>query len=201
MPKFILNVILAASAITLSSQACAYSLKEYHLSQSPLAPRLENSVTSGKPIDKGESSTPDFFQCFPDVAKRYNVNANLLIAHAIKESTLNPSAINKQPDGEAVGLMQIHSQWFPKLERDYHITREMLLTEPCLNMSVGAWIIANNFAARGVSWDSVGAYYGGYSDSNADVRHWYYGGKGGIREIYKRLQQGEDPMLVAGRRR
>lgn len=136
-------------------------------------------------------------RCFQDMSSRYNVKKNLLIAHAIKESHLNPDAVNRQKEGEAVGLMQIHSQWFPRLQKDYHITREMLLRDPCLNISVGAWIIANNFSAKGVSWDTVGAYYGGYADSKADERFWYYGGKGGIREIYRRLEQGEDPILIA----
>ncbi len=188
-------------AITLSCQAHGYSLQEYHTNR---ATGLVNTVkVSQKAVTTIGSKTKEmaFMDCFQSIGKIYNVNANLLISHAIKESHLDPSAVNKTSSGEAVGLMQIHSQWFEKLEKDYHITRRMLLTEPCVNISVGAWIIANNFAARGVSWDAVGAYFGGYSDSKADARLWYYGGKGGIREIYRRLEQGEDPMLVAGRRR
>lgn len=191
---------LTITAIMLSHQAAGYSLQEYHSHQAAAtyraAPPLMKSVEAvGK-----EDQDPAFMRCFQDEAKRYNINANLLISHAIKESHLNPSAINRKQSGEAVGVMQIHSQWFERLERDYHITRRMLLAEPCLNISVGAWIIANNFSARGVSWDSVGAYFGGYAEDKADARLWYYGGKGGIREIYRRLQQGEDPMVVAGRR-
>ncbi|QLI60483.1 transglycosylase SLT domain-containing protein (plasmid) [Aeromonas caviae] len=200
MSRIMVKAALAIATIMLSQQALAYSLKEYYAHQAPVI--RSGAATSNKPSPAQgyKTSDPQFLQCFQDVGKRYNVNANLLIAHAIKESHLDPSAINRQPNGEAVGLMQIHSQWFQRLERDYHITRRMLLAEPCLNVSVGAWIIANNFSSRGVSWDTVGAYFGGYADSKADERLWYYGGKGGVREIYRRLQQGEDPMLVAGRR-
>lgn len=194
------KVALSFAVTMVSCQAFGYSLQEYHAHQTPTIKKASPSHKPAQTVGK-ETSHPEFMQCFQEESKRYNINANLLIAHAIKESHLDPSAINSKPNSEAVGLMQIHSQWFEKLERDYHITRRMLLTEPCLNISVGAWIIANNFSARGVSWDSVGAYFGGYADSQADARLWYYGGKRGIREIYRRLQQGEDPMLVAGRRK
>jgi type IV secretion system protein VirB1 len=41
-----------------------------------------------------------------------------------------------------IGLMQINSQWLPKL----HLTPEALL-EPCTNVRVGAAILAANFVA------------------------------------------------------
>lgn len=41
-----------------------------------------------------------------------------------------------------IGLMQINSQWLPKL----HITPDTLL-DPCINVRVGAAILAANFVA------------------------------------------------------
>ncbi|HDO1376857.1 TPA: lytic transglycosylase domain-containing protein [Aeromonas veronii] len=197
MQKKHFKIALTIMAIALSNPAHPYSLNDYHKHNAGQVSNIKR-IDSTYPI-KNEHTVSEFgfMRCFQDMSHRYNVKKNLLIAHAIKESHLNPDAVNRQKEGEAVGLMQIHSQWFPRLQKDYHITRDMLLRDPCLNISVGAWIIANNFSAKGVSWDAVGAYYGGYSDSKADDRYWYYGGKGGIREIYRRLEQGEDPILIA----
>lgn len=138
--------------------------------------------------------------CFDKAGKRYNVSPLLLKAHAIKESHLKPNAINRSANGEAVGLMQIHSQWFPRLQREYGITRNMLLQDPCLNVHVGAWIIANNFASYGVSWDTVGGYYAGFKSSTVDKRQWYYAANGGVREIYRQLVAGLDPLEIERQR-
>lgn len=138
--------------------------------------------------------------CFAEAGKRYNVAPLLLKAHAIKESHLKANAINSTPTGEAVGLMQIHSQWFSKLQREYGITRNMLLDDPCLNVHVGAWIIANNFASYGVSWDTVGGYYAGFKSDRVDKRQWYYAANGGVREIYRQLVAGLDPLEIERQR-
>lgn len=134
--------------------------------------------------------------CFEAAGKRYNVAPLLLKAHAIKESHLKANAINRSESGEAVGLMQIHSQWFPRLQREYGITRNMLLEDPCLNVHVGAWIISNNFASYGVSWDTVGGYYAGFKSDRVDKRQWYYAANGGVREIYRQLVAGLDPLEI-----
>lgn len=52
--------------------------------------------------------------------------------------------------------MQINSSHLPKLA-SLGISEGDLL-EPCTNINVGAWLLADSFARRGVSWDAVGAY-------------------------------------------
>jgi hypothetical protein len=52
--------------------------------------------------------------------------------------------------------MQINSSHLPKLA-SLGISESDLL-EPCTNIKVGAWLLADSFARRGVSWDAVGAY-------------------------------------------
>lgn len=97
------------------------------------------------------------FACWEDAAARYGVNVQLLYAIAKTESSLNPSAINRNKNGSYdIGLMQINSSWFPTLHK-YGIS-ETQLWNPCTNIHVGAWILAQNMHRLGNSWEAVGAY-------------------------------------------
>ena len=98
--------------------------------------------------------------CWTEAAQRYGMPAELLYAIARTESNLNPQAINRshlQRTGSYdIGLMQINSGHLRTLAR-YGI-RESDLYDPCTNLHVGAWLLADSFSRRGVSWDAVGAY-------------------------------------------
>ena len=95
--------------------------------------------------------------CWKEAATRYGVNEQLLYAIAKTESGLNPSAINRNKNGSYdIGLMQINSSWFPVL-RKYGLS-EAHVWDPCTNIQVGAWILAQNMYRLGNSWEAVGAY-------------------------------------------
>lgn len=96
--------------------------------------------------------------CWEDAAARYGVNAHLLYAIAKTESGLNPAAVNRANKNGSydIGLMQINSRWLPTL-RKYGI-EEAQLWEPCVNIHVGAWVLAQNMRRMGNSWEAVGAY-------------------------------------------
>jgi transglycosylase-like protein with SLT domain len=107
------------------------------------------------------SATPAWaLPCWQQAAQRYGVPAELLYAIARVESNLNARAVNRshlQRTGTYdIGLMQINSGHLRTLAR-YGI-READLYEPCTNLHVGAWLLANSVARRGLSWDTVGAY-------------------------------------------
>ncbi|MDD5332893.1 MAG: lytic transglycosylase domain-containing protein [Rhodoferax sp.] len=107
------------------------------------------------------AATPTWaLACWNEAAQRYGVPVDLLVAIARVESNLNPQAVNRshllRTGSYDIGLMQINSGHFRRLAR-YGI-RESDLFEPCTNLHVGAWLLANSFSRRGVSWDSVGAY-------------------------------------------
>lgn len=95
--------------------------------------------------------------CLAKSAQDYNVDVNLLKAIAKTESGFSAGAISPPNTNGTVdiGYMQINSSWLGKLGRD--ITKEALL-DPCTNIQVGAWILANNIKTYGNTWKAVGAY-------------------------------------------
>lgn len=101
--------------------------------------------------------TGGFAACFEEAAARYRVPSSLLMAISRVESSGNPQAINRNPDGSYdIGHMQINSRWLPLLKR-YGID-ERSLFDACTNTYVGAWILAQNIHRLGYGWDAIGAY-------------------------------------------
>lgn len=97
-------------------------------------------------------------QCFTEAAQKYSLDPVLLKAIAKTESGFNPRAIS-QPNNNGsvdIGMMQINSSWLPKLSR-FGISEAHLL-QPCTNIHVGAWVLANNIKQMGPTWKAVGAY-------------------------------------------
>lgn len=110
--------------------------------------------------------------CFSDAAKRYGVNEKILIAIAKVESNFNPSAININKNGSVDhGLMQINSQHLKKLAR-FGIDKKSLM-DPCTNVHVGAWILAEVIQRHGKKWWAVGAYGAGGRSSKEILREQY----------------------------
>ena len=108
----------------------------------------------------------------------------MLYAIAKTESSLNPSAINRNKNGSYdIGLMQINSSWFPMLRR-YGVDEKQLY-DACTSIHVGAWILAQNMRRLGNSWEAVGAY----NSSNPDIRMKY------ALKVYKNI-----PPAVLGQR-
>lgn len=95
--------------------------------------------------------------CWDEAAARYQVSSTLLHAIARTESGLNAQAVGHNRDGSRdIGLMQINSHWLAALAR--HGINEQDLLEPCISIQVGAWILAQNIARYGYTWEAVGAY-------------------------------------------
>ena len=104
--------------------------------------------------------------CWQDAAARYGVDARLLYAIAQQESNLNSGAINRSHAARTgsvdIGLMQINSRWLSVLHR--HSITETDLLDPCTNLQVGAWILAQSFRRYGATWEAVGAYHAGCTE-------------------------------------
>ena len=119
----------------------------------------------------GESSRT---LCFALVSERSGIPESLLRAVARVESNFRPDAVHYDTDGtHDVGLMQINSSHFPELESRFHITEQMLLERPCLNIYVGARILGGFLAQYRGTWRGVGSYGAGIASTKEGARRSY----------------------------
>lgn len=127
--------------------------------------------------------------CFEAAGERYDIAPALLQAIARAESSLDPWAMHVNAGGTVdVGLMQINSWWFPVLKQ--HGIQPQDLWDPCLNIGVGAWILAGNIRQYGYDWRAVGAYNAGTrTDLTTERRREDYA----IR-VYRHLPCGVDRL-------
>lgn len=124
------------------------------------------------------TSTADAF-CFEEAGEMYGVAPELLWSIAKAESNFNPQAINRNKNGSFdFGVMQINSSWSKKLGKELWGA----LGDPCTNVKVGAWVLANCFADYGYTWKAVGCY-----NSRTPVHNRRYAGK--IASIIKDLDR------------
>lgn len=114
--------------------------------------------------------------CFVQAGERYHLDPMLLEAIAIQESNLNPRITNDNGSrlGKDYGLMQINSRHIPELVRLGVIhSPQDLLNDPCLNVQIGAWILAKHLRTCGVTWHCLGSYNAGFSAKNSGKREHY----------------------------
>ena len=116
--------------------------------------------------DDALASRYEYGSCLVEIARAYGISPRLIDAIIRAESDHNPLAIHVNTSGsEDVGLMQINSQWLPKIE-PLGYDRASLF-EPCVNIQVGVWILAQEIQHFGYTWTAVGAYNAGRSSTPA----------------------------------
>ena len=107
-------------------------------------------------------------------AERSAVPESLLRAVAKVESNFHPDAIHYDADGtHDVGVMQINSSHFPELESRYHITEQILLERPCVNIAVGAKILGAFLRQYRGTWRGIGSYGAGTAPTKEHARQGY----------------------------
>lgn len=102
--------------------------------------------------------------CFEEAGAIYRISPQLLWAIAKVESSFNPSAMNRNANGSYdYGLMQINSSWQKILGEELWA----FLGDSCLNVKVGAWILAQCMKRHGQTWEAVGCYNATSPDKRA----------------------------------
>lgn len=115
--------------------------------------------------------------CFNEAGAVYQIDPKLLKAIAQQESSLSAQAVNINRDRQGrvlsvdYGLMQINSTHIPKLKKMGLISNHNdLLNQPCLNVKIGAWILAQHLRMCGVNWSCLGSYNAGFHPRNEKKR-------------------------------
>lgn len=117
------------------------------------------------PLKTATASPYPHFDCFEQASDRYGIDVNLLLAIGTVESEFNMEATNRNTNGTTdYGVMMINSHWETTL-REMGIDWDEVKTSECLNIHIGAWVLATNFARVGVNWYAVGAYNAGFGKS------------------------------------
>ncbi len=128
--------------------------------------------------------------CFNEAGPLYQINPKLLKVIAQQESSLSANAINhnRNKQGRVLsvdyGLMQVNSVHIPNLKKLGIITDyQDLLSKPCLNVKIGAWILAQHLKRCGVNWNCLGSYNAGFHPRSQHKRLRY------AKLIYQRYVQ------------
>lgn len=97
-------------------------------------------------------------ECVNQAAVVYHVPATLILSILGTEGGKVGSATPNTNGTFDYGPMQINTIWLEKL-RPYGITQYQLQYDPCINVSVGAWILSTRIASSKELWQGVASYH------------------------------------------
>jgi len=119
--------------------------------------------------------------CINEAAMQYFVPARMIVAVLQIEGGKVGQA-NKNRNGTFdYGPMQVNSIWLKKIKK-YGYTAYDLQYNPCVNVKVGTWILAQEIADSRVLWRGVGDYH-----SHTYLKNLKYSSK--IRRVYNLINK------------
>lgn len=118
--------------------------------------------------------------CFINAGQWYSIDPDYLRAIAWQESRYNPQALNTnvtkdgKPGSSDYGIMQINSVTMRGLQKEYPgLSRDKLMSDPCLNIYIGAMLLRRNFNQYGTNWLAVGMYNAGMKNIPVTIQNRY----------------------------
>ncbi len=97
-------------------------------------------------------------ECINQAAVTYHVPAALILSILVIEGGLVGSASSNKNGTFDYGPMQINSVWMPKIQA-FGYTRQQLQYDPCVNVTVGTWILSQSITNAPTLWRGVGGYH------------------------------------------
>lgn len=122
-------------------------------------------VTVAAPI---RAEAADCYRLAAEFYRPMPVNVLRCIAHVESRGRLDAIGVNANGT-EDICAMQINSTWLPKLA-PYGIDRAALLTDECTCVHSGAWILAHEIKAAGLTWRAVARYHTGPNPTRDPAR-------------------------------
>lgn len=97
-------------------------------------------------------------QCAAPAAQHYGLDLRLVRAVLSQENGPDGRYMPNTDGSVDIGPMQINSIHLPEL-RPYGITAAKLLSDSCLNVYIGAWMLRREIDRAGDVWVGVGNYH------------------------------------------
>ncbi len=118
-------------------------------------------------------------ECINHAAIEYNIPAALIIS-VLKAENGYAGLAKPNTNGTAdYGPMQINTFWLAKISR-YGYSKDQVQSDPCVNISVGSWILSQEIANARALWRGVGNYH-----SHNEIENEKYSYK--VKNIYTLL--------------
>ena len=97
-------------------------------------------------------------QCIENAGYYHNVNPKLLLAIAIVESGLNPTAVNKNRNGTRdYGMFQINENNLKRLGFSIDVA-----FDPCKSAYIAGYLLKGCVKKYGLTWEAIDCYNKGY---------------------------------------
>ncbi len=95
--------------------------------------------------------------CINQSAIQYHVPATMILSVIKTENGRNGLRVKNTNGTYDLGVMQINTSWLPTLQKK-GITEDQIRSNPCVNVHVGTWILAQGIA-NSEGWKGVGNYH------------------------------------------